>query len=150
VRFTADTNVFIYLTDGDDIDRRDAARILVARLRDRDTLIGLQVVGEVQNVLRRKYARPVRDACDFALTLLSNFPDFSYEQTDVRVALEASRAGAMQYWDALLVSAAGRAGCNFIFTEDMHDGTIFEGVEIVKPFDKSGVLTERAREILEF
>jgi hypothetical protein len=39
-----------------------------------------------------------------------------------------------QLWDALIVQAAKRAGCDEILTEDLTDGQTIEGIRIRNPF----------------
>jgi predicted nucleic acid-binding protein len=40
----------------------------------------------------------------------------------------------LSFWDALVVSAANRAGCAYLLTEDLEDGSEFEGTRVVNPF----------------
>ena len=37
-------------------------------------------------------------------------------------------------WDALIIVAAVRAGCDTLLTEDLSHGQVIEGVHIVNPF----------------
>jgi hypothetical protein len=37
-------------------------------------------------------------------------------------------------WDALIVAAAGIAGCEHLLTEDLQDGAAFEGLQVIDPF----------------
>ena len=48
----------------------------------------------------------------------------------------------------MLVSAA-EAGCTAMLSEDMQDGAVLHGVEIVNPFDMGG-MSPRAAERLGF
>lgn len=40
----------------------------------------------------------------------------------------------LSFWDALIVAAAGAAGCDRLLTEDLQDGQRFDGVLVVDPF----------------
>jgi len=40
----------------------------------------------------------------------------------------------ISFWDALIVVAAQAGGCEEIWTEDLQDGQVFEGVKVVNPF----------------
>lgn len=44
---------------------------------------------------------------------------------------------AVSFWDALIVAAAGRAGCRYLLTEDLQDGQKLVGLEVVDPFIRS-------------
>jgi predicted nucleic acid-binding protein len=41
---------------------------------------------------------------------------------------------SLSFWNALIVHAARRAGCDRLMTEDLRAGQRIEGVEIVDPF----------------
>ena len=57
--------------------------------------------------------------------------------TDVRL-LESAWSLADRYgfswWDAQIVAAARRAGCDILLTEDMQHGQEIEGLKILNPF----------------
>jgi predicted nucleic acid-binding protein len=42
----------------------------------------------------------------------------------------------LAYWDALIVAAAERAGCQVLLTEDFQEGKSFGPVQIVNPFHR--------------
>lgn len=144
---TADTNVFIYLWDARDALKMGVAEEVVRGMASARSAVGLQVVGEVQNVLRRKFKSPGWEAAQRARNLLTAFEVFSASRVNVEESLSLMAAGRNQYWDALLLTAARDAGCTVIFTEDMADGSKFGPLEIVNPFGVDG-LSGRAREIL--
>lgn len=146
--FTVDTNIFVYSVDQRDPVKRDCARAVLERLYDLDARIGLQVVGEVQNAVHRRLKRTAREGHAVATSILTRFPTFAYDSTDVAFALKAMLTPAATYWDALLLSASRRAGCDVILTEDLQDGRDFNGVVVVKPFDADGEMTPRCRQLL--
>jgi len=139
---TADTNVFVYLWDSGAPEKTRAARQLATALGDRNSAIGLQVIGELQNVLRRKLKQPPWEAAQNARNLLTTFETFANE------ALTLMSAGRMSYWDALLVTSARDAGCTAFLTEDMADGMRLGALEIINPFGSDG-LSDRALALLK-
>ena len=144
---TLDSNVLLYMNDNrDPVKRRIAYKVVrtLARLRVR---IALQVVGETQNTLRRKFKRSALEAATIGRQIVEAFELVSATRTDVEVALDQMEAGRLSYWDALLLSTVARAGCTAILTEDMHDGATILSVEIVNPFGPHG-LSARAAELL--
>lgn len=145
---SADSNVFIYLSDDSAPIKQRAALAITARLQSVDAAISLQVVGEVRHVLRRKFGHSGWRASEVAHNLLRTYSTFGYSRRAVERALEQSAVGRLSYWDALLLAAADEAGCTTFFSEDMQDGGRWGRMEIVNPFAPDGV-SPRAREVLE-
>ena len=57
--------------------------------------------------------------------------------TDAALVLSAiatARDSRISLWDAMVVQAAKRAGCDEILTEDLNDGQVIEGIRIRNPF----------------
>lgn len=144
---TLDSNIFVYVSDDRFQLKQRIAQRVVESLAFRRCMIAMQVVGETQNVLVRKLKLPPEEAVDFGWHMLRSFELASPARADAAVALTEMAAGRLSYWDALLVSTMGRAGCTALLTEDMQDGATLLGVEIVNPFGRDG-LSERAAELL--
>lgn len=149
MRLTADTNVFVYALDGRDPAKQQTAAELFGQLRRRDAPVALQVVGELQNALRRRLKMPPAAACQQARNVFAAFDSFGYDPDCVDMALSHAAAGRLNYWDALLLAAARRAGVGVLLSEDLQDGFAFGELTVVNPFDAGGRLSERAREVLE-
>lgn len=49
-------------------------------------------------------------------------------------SIKLHRLYNLSFWDALIVHAARRAGCDRLMTEALQAGQRIEGVEIVDPF----------------
>ena len=49
-------------------------------------------------------------------------------------AIDTHREYRISYWDALIVSAAERAKCTKIVTEDLKDGGTYHGIVVLNPF----------------
>ena len=144
---SADTNVFIYAMDPRDSGKHAVAKSVVAAMERVQAVVGLQVVGELQNVLRRRLRTPPRTAYQFAQELLLQFPAFSYDERAVEAALGEAIAGRLSYWDALLVSAADAVGVRTMLSEDMADGFAYRGLHVVNPFGPDGP-SARVRSLL--
>lgn len=146
---TADSNIFVYLYDDRAPEKCATAERIVRALSERKSVVALQVVGEVQNVLRRKFKTPNWKAAQVGHNLLQAFETFAYSRDAVDRALEQLSTGRFSYWDALLLASADEAGCTALLSEDMHSGDHLGHVEIVNPFAPDGGLSARARELLE-
>ena len=145
---TVDTNVLVYIYDGFDPARQQAALAIVQRLAARGAPVARQAIGELHNVLRRELRRPAWEAAQAARTVLTAFDSsFPASAQAVEDALAHASAGSLGYWDALLVASARDAGCSMLISEDMHPGRLLS-IEIVKPFDTGGRFSDRVIELL--
>ena len=131
---TVDTNVLIYLWDNDAPEKMEIARQVTAALFNGSRRLALQVIGETQNVLRRKLLQPPWQAAQNARNLLTSFDTFAASEANAAESLTLMAAGQMSYWDAMIVTAARDAGCTVLLSEDMQAGTRFGALEILNPF----------------
>ena len=141
MRVALDTNFLVYF-DGiahgpDDEDKVVQAQALFDRMSERATLVvPVQVLGELFAVARRsrKSAAEARDL----LTRVAKACETP--ASDMRAAQDAADLVVnhhLQFWDALIVSAAAAAGCSLLLSEDMQDGFAVRGLTIVNPFAPS-------------
>jgi predicted nucleic acid-binding protein len=144
---SGDTNLFVYAYDNRDLAKQSTARGVMAAMAGRSAAIGLQVVGEVQNALRKRLRTPREVAFQMASDLLMEFETFGYDERAVSIALCEALAGRLSYWDALLLAAADAAGVEVMLSEDMADGLRFGGLQVVNPFGGDGP-SHRARQLL--
>lgn len=125
-----DTNVLIYAFAAG--DRRSArAEALLAD----GGVIGVQVLNEFTNVVRRKlnWAWPEVDA---ALAVIVELTGPAHPLTiDIHTqAVQLARNSTLSFYDALIVAAAEAAGCRMLMTEDLQHGRAFGRVTIHNPF----------------
>jgi predicted nucleic acid-binding protein len=52
----------------------------------------------------------------------------------VDLALEIAGRFGVNYYDALIISAARFAGCSIVYSEDLSDGQDYDGVIVKNPF----------------
>ena len=133
VRFV-DTNVFVYLFDGDSPEKQEVARRLLDERRE-ELVLSIQVLGEFYVTVTRKLAKPlapetarkaVADLC--ALRVRPVLPEL------VQTAVQRSNASQISYWDALIVESAIDAGAELLLTEDLQHGQKFGRLRVVNPF----------------
>jgi predicted nucleic acid-binding protein len=142
-----DTNVFIYLLDDAAPAKQAIAAEVIAACSALGSSIALQVVGEAQNVARRKLQVPPFVAAQFARNILTAFDVIPASVEDAEIALAQMAAGRVSYWDALLLACVRRHGCSTLLSEDLQDGATVLGVRIINPFGEGG-LTAPARDAL--
>lgn len=136
-RVALDSNILAYIagvcrTPEDDA-KISRTRALIEQLSRNASLIApAQALGELFAVLRRGGA-----TAEQARTILIEFADsLGGADSTNRLALAAADLVVnhhLQYWDALIVSAAAEAGCTLLLSEDMQHGFIVRGLTILNP-----------------
>lgn len=126
-----DTNVLAYAYDGDSPEKRDIARRVLNDLGG--AVVSTQVLLELYAVLTRKLSIPGAAAYQAVDALMG----LEVVPTDERLVSDGLRLAVdndISHWDALIIVAAVRAGCDTLLTEDLSHGQVIEGVRIVNPF----------------
>jgi len=113
--------------------RRKATELL-ERLSPESTMIPVQALGELFNVLVRKAGRSPVDARAAVLSWGDVFPLIETSSSVVLTAMDLVADRRFSTWDAVILSAAADAGCRLLLSEDLHDGFTWSGVTIVNPF----------------
>ena len=134
MKVALDTNVLAYAEGVNGEGRRDAALALIRQLPQEATVVPVQVLGEVFNVLVRKGGRSRAAARD---ALLSWRDAFAVVETSPEALLAASDLATdhqLGIWDAVILSVASYAGCRLLLSEDFQDGFTWSGVTVVNPF----------------
>lgn len=127
-----DTNVLVYLFDQDEPAKQERARALIATEHER-LVLSTQVLGEFYVVSTRKLGLPEADAAA-AVDQWSRLRTVAVDSALVTSAVKLSRSAQLSYWDALILAAAGSAGCERVLTEDLSDGSSIGGVLVENPF----------------
>ncbi len=131
-----DTNVFVYARDVSAGEKHLRARHWVNELwRARAGRVSMQVLHEYYVTVTRKLSpglpppearRDVRD-----LMLWRPVP---LEGPLAEAAWSIEDRYRLSFWDALVVAAARRAGCERLLSEDLQGGQDFEGTIVINPF----------------
>ena len=134
IRFSFDTNILIYA-----IDRRTGRKSLVAEeLLNRARFQPAGFVTE-QSVIEflhasRKAEVPLSRAVTFVQDLLQIF-DLLLARRDIVVrTIDILSRYQLSVWDARLLAVCSSHSCAVLFSEDMQDGGIYDGVRVVNPF----------------
>lgn len=133
-----DTNILVYaITDDDGAGRHTAACDLLEALAQTPAIVPLQVVGEFLNVCKRRKRASYTSAIERADHILRMYRCVASTPPDyLRAAIMAHRY-RLQYFDALIISVAMRAGATILLSEDMQDGQVIEELTIVNPYAAS-------------
>lgn len=131
-----DTNVLVYLFDGDSPEKQARAReIFNEHARTGRIVLSPQVLQEFYVTVTRKLQRPV--APEAALATVTHLSSFSLVPVDGATVLRAVRlhqSAVVSLWDALIIQAALEGNCSKLLSEDMQDQRMFGSLTIENPF----------------
>lgn len=125
-----DTNVLVYASSRDGEKAAIAERLLIE-----GGVISVQVLNEFASVASRKQRLP--------WPRIRTFLDGVRSRTRVQVideqthddAIRLAERHRLSFYDALIVAAALDAGCDVLYTEDMHPGLVIDGrLTVINPF----------------
>jgi predicted nucleic acid-binding protein len=131
-----DSNVLVYSVDespAQKIKHGQAVRLLSRQ--PEDLVVSTQVLQEFYVVTTRKLKSPLsEERAARAVRGLAKLDVVGVDVSLVLAAVDTSRTAKLSLWDALIVEAASRAGCDQVLTEDLNAGQVISGVRIVNPF----------------
>jgi len=136
-----DTNIFIYaLTEPkikDDIPKRQTAINLLQKLINQSNLfVSVQIMNELHMNMVRKFKIDDRVAFDILqenMLAIASVESLDYQT--YAIAFDVRQKYNISYWDSLVIASALESGCDTLYSEDMQDGQLIDGVlRIVNPF----------------
>jgi len=139
VRVFIDTNLWVYRLDRREPEKSTFVRDWLRKLAlKHEIVISTQVLIELRSVLTRKL-KPALSWQDTraALLALSEFEVVPANSNLVLDAHELARAEKLSWFDALIVEAAIRAGCERLYSEDLDDGRRYDDLMVRNPFRTS-------------
>lgn len=133
-----DTNILVYVADERDMIKHDRATSLIEDALDGvgEYWISAQVLAEFSNVALKKLAfepKLVEEYVDVFKDIHTVRPDAAL----VKRALQIKGRYGIQFYDAMMVAAAERSGCDEILTEDLADGQFYVDIQAHNPFKES-------------
>ncbi len=134
MRVALDTNVLAYAEGVDGTERRAVALALIRKLPQEATVVPVQVLGELFNVLVRKAGKSRADAREALLSWRDAFPVVETSSQVMLAAADLATDHRLGLWDAVVLSAASQAGCRLLLSEDLHEGFTWGGVTVANPF----------------
>lgn len=131
-----DTNILVYAYDASSGRKRTSADVLLERLwEQRAGALSIQVLQEFFTVVTRKLAgsMPVGEA-RAAVERFTEWHVVEPTKQDVLAAIDRSERWRISFWDAMLVTAAVKAGASVLWSEDLSHGQTYDGVTVRNPF----------------
>jgi predicted nucleic acid-binding protein len=131
-----DTNVLVYAYDKHEPQKqRKAQRLLADGIEQENLFLSVQVLGEFFNVVTRHIPQPMSpDETQEIINSLSILPVQEIDLAMVNRAIDTHQTYQISYWDSLIVSAAERAGCTMIVSEDLSAGQAYHNIRVINPF----------------
>jgi predicted nucleic acid-binding protein len=131
-----DTNILVYAYDTSDRLRHTAAKNLIATLVRQDAATtSVQVLQEFYATATRQIASPMTPADALgAVRAFSRWKVFSPLAGDVAEAIAISVTHQTSFWDAMVILAAKKTGCQVVWSADLTAGQTIEGVTVHNPF----------------
>ncbi len=130
-----DTNILIYaITDEEADGRHQLACDVLLKIAPSYPILPLPVVGEFLNVCRKRKRASFTAALDRADHMIRKYNCISAIPPDYLKAGTMSHRYRIQYFDALIITVARRAGATILLSEDMQDGLEVDGLRVVNPF----------------
>lgn len=136
MRVALDSNILAYFIG---IERAEADKGKIRRIRTLiETLSAVTLVAPVQAlgelfVVLRKAGAPAAEAREVLVRFAETFAAPASGPQTALAAADLAVDHKLQFWDALIVSAAAEAGCTLLLSEDMQHGFVTRGVTIVTP-----------------
>lgn len=132
-----DTNVLVYAHDEDEPHKREVA-LAWLETHAGEFVVSAQVLAEFYVTVTRKLSRRLDPAVAAEqLEELANGAVVPVDSDLVRSAARLSRAHQVSLWDAMVIRAAVRGGCDVVVTEDLMHEAVLDGVQILDPFQSA-------------
>jgi len=128
-RVFLDTNVVLYLLSADERKANTAEALLAP-----GGLVSVQVLNEAASVCLRKLMLPwpeVRELLDAVKACCEILP---LTLPIHERALSLAERYRLSVYDALICAAAQNAGAEVLYTEDLQDGLVLDGLTVCNPF----------------
>ena len=130
-----DTNILVYMQDVSEPEKQQKARALFSTNCDNGTaVISTQCLQEFYNVLAYKLKQDKTIVKKQVKIFSENLPVVNITPAIIENAIDINIRTKFSFWDSLMLSAANYAGCSILYSEDLNDGQIVDGVTIRNPF----------------
>jgi len=129
-----DTNLLVYTIDRKDKTKQKISRRIIKKLVDEHMpVLSTQVIQEFYVVATTKMkANPVA-----VKNIIHNFHNMELVNIDLELieqAIDISVLSQISFWDSLIIAAAEKANCEYVFSEDLNAGQLYRGIKLLNPF----------------
>jgi len=132
-----DTNIFVYSIDDRDGEKKVRARENLSALQAKhQPVISTQVVQEFYSAATTK----LKAERFIVKQLIHSFRRMEIVNIDldlIEQAIDINLLSQISFWDSLIVAAAEKANCKYVWSEDLNSGQSYRGVTVVNPFKEN-------------
>lgn len=129
-----DTNILIYSADIANPEKQKLSRKILKNIQDKHVgVISTQVIQEFYVVATKKLNINPLNAKD----IIHNFENFEIviiSPQIIKDAIDCSILNQISFWDSLIIMAAESSKCEKVYTEDLNNKQIINGIIIENPF----------------
>jgi len=131
-----DSNVLVYSVDESPVEKAKHERAVeLLGVQPENLVVSTQVLQEFYVVTTRKLRNPLsEERAARAVRGIAKLDVVGIDAPLVLAAVDTSRTAQISLWDALIIEAASRAGCERVLSEDLNAGQVIRGVRIENPF----------------
>jgi predicted nucleic acid-binding protein len=130
-KIALDTNVLIY-NHGNDGDPK---QVIADRLFDNVPVVSTQVISEYLNVMKRISKMEKCELLEMCAEWLEDCRIQSVGLSTIKLARHLAKRYDFQLFDSIIVASALEAGCDILYSEDLHHGLAIEDkLTILNPF----------------
>ena len=136
-RIFLDTNILVYGYSNSEREKHLVARNLIS---ENNSFVSTQVLQELTNTLTRKFKLSYADAINaIEESCQNNNLYINISPTLIKACLIADEY-RYSFYDSLIISSALLCDCSVLYSEDMKDNQVIDGVlKISNPFKKIGI-----------
>ena len=137
-RIFVDTNILVYAHDGSAGSKHAAAKGLVQELWEHQTgCVSIQVLQEFYVSVTQKVPTPMdHKIAQMIIRDLSHWKVHEPKSDDVINAIDIQQQYQISFWDAMILQSALHLECNFLWSEDLSPGQVYETVKLVNPLQQ--------------
>ncbi|MEW6283825.1 MAG: PIN domain-containing protein [Candidatus Eremiobacterota bacterium] len=129
-----DANILVYADDHDAGSKQARSiELIESAIRSGRGVLSTQVLGEYFHASTRKVNTPA-EVARANVEVYMNLEMVVLQAEDVLAAIDIVRLHGVSYWDGLILRAAQRSRCRYLYTEDLNHGQKFDGLQVVNPF----------------
>lgn len=136
-KFFLDTNILLYSFDKRNPKKIERSRNLLRQaLQEGLGCISTQVVQEFLNVITKKAEIPLKlkDAKSYLKQVLWPICEVYPSERLYDYAIDIREKTRYSFYDAMIISSAYIAGCNVLYSEDLHHNHKIQNLVILNPF----------------
>lgn len=143
-----DSNILVYAATQQDPRKQGIAAVILEHLKEHGNgCISLQVLREFANVMYRKSNYTHEQIKEMVDGFHEALPCVVESKETLDRGMELKAKYGLQLYDAMMLATAESVGCDTVYSEDMGDGAVYDGIVVKNPFrdDVNGGMASSAQ-----